>query len=81
MERSAIESTVMNGADSLERRLRLSGLLLILGLLTEATCLFWARPISFVVLVAVGGAFLLLGIVLFLVTIVSIKHSSQSEGS
>ena len=81
MDRFAVESTMTNNANSLERRLRLSGLLLILGLLTEVICLFWARPISFVVLIAVGGTLLLLGIVLFLVTIVSIKHSSQSEGS
>lgn len=72
---------MMNSANSLERRLRLSGLLLILGLLTEAICLFWARPISFVVLITVGGVLLLLGVVLFLVSIVSFKHSSQSDGS
>lgn len=68
-----------NNANSLERRLRLSGLLLILGLLTEAICLFWARPISFVALVAVGGALLLLGVALFLVSIVSIKDSPQNN--
>lgn len=68
-----------NNANHRERRLRLSGLLLILGLLTEAICLFWARPISFVVLIAVGGALLLLGVALFLVSIVSIKESSQSN--
>lgn len=70
-----------NGANTLGRRLQLSGLLLILGLLTEAICLFWARPISFVVLVAVGGAFLLLGVALFLLSIVSVKDPSQSNSS
>lgn len=70
-----------NDANPLERRLRLSGLLLILGLLTEAICLFWARPISFVLLIAVGGTLLLLGVVLFLASIVSIKDSSQSDSS
>lgn len=79
--KATIESSMMNGANSLERRQRLSGILLILGLLTEAICLFWARPISFVVLVAVGGALLLLGVVLFLISIVPVKHSSQSDGS
>ena len=72
---------MMNSANSLERRLRLSGLLLILGLLTEVICLFWARPISFVVLIAVGGMLLFLGVALFLISIVSIKHSSQSDSS
>ena len=75
------ESTMTNHENPMERRLRLSGLLLILGLLTEAICLFWARPISFVVLIAVGGVLLLLGVVLFLVSIVPVKHSSQSDSS
>lgn len=72
---------MMNGANSLERRLRLSGLLLILGLLTEAICLFWVRPISFVVLIAIGGTLLLLGVGLYLFSLVSIRHSSERDGS
>ena len=79
--KATIESTMTNNANPMERQLRLSGLLLILGLLTEAICLFWARPISFVVLVAVGGALLLLGVALFLVSIVSTKDASQSDSS
>lgn len=75
---STIESTMTNNANPMERRLRLSGFLLILGLLTEAICLFWARPISFIVLIAVGGTLLLLGVVLYLLSLVSIRHSSDS---
>jgi len=63
-------------ANSLERRLQISGVLLILGLLTEAVCLFWARPLSFLVFMTVGGAFLFLGLVVYLVSLVSIKPSS-----
>ena len=76
-----LDSTMINGAHSMERRLRQSGLLLILGLLTEAICLFWARPISFVVLIVIGGALLLFGVAWFLVSIVSVKDSSQSDNS
>jgi len=72
---------MMNHANPLDRRLRLSGFLLILGLLTEAVCLFWARPISFLVLMGVGGLFLILGIVIYLVSLVSLRHSSKSDGS
>jgi len=68
-----------NSANPFERRLRLSGLLLILGLLTEAVCLFWARPISFLVLAGVGGLFLILGIAIYLVSVVSIRHSSKND--
>ena len=55
-----------NNANPLERRLRLSGLLLILGLLTEAVCLFWARAFSFLGFITFGGAFLFLGVTLYL---------------
>lgn len=72
---------MMNNANPLEQRLRLSGILLILGLLTEAVCLFWARPISFLVLAGIGGLFLILGIVIYLVSLVSLRHSSKSDGS
>ena len=44
----------------IEKRLRLAGVLLIVGLLVEAICLQWARPIAFILLVVVGGATMLL---------------------
>ena len=39
----------------LERRLRLAGILVILGLLVDVVCLLWAGPPAFIFLVAVGG--------------------------
>lgn len=66
-------------ADPLEKRLQIAGILLILGLFTEAVCLFWARPLSFLALVSLGGAFLFLGLVVYLISIVSIKHSSHTD--
>jgi hypothetical protein len=51
-------------SNRLERRLQLSGILLIMGLLVEAVCLLWTRPIAFVVFLCVGGLLLGLGIVL-----------------
>jgi len=75
-------------ANPLERRLQFAGILLILGLLTEAVCLFWARPLSFVVFMTVGGAFLFIGLVVYLVSLVSVKpppetpsRSSQARDS
>ena len=47
----------------LEKRLRIAGLLLILGLLVEGICLLWARPIAFILLVVVGGLLCAAGIV------------------
>jgi hypothetical protein len=58
----------------LERGLQVSGMLLILGLLTETVCLFWARPLSFLAFISVGGALLLLGILLYLLSVLAIRH-------
>jgi hypothetical protein len=56
---------------SMDRFLRISGLLVILGLLIEAICLLWSRPIAFVVLVVLGGALIGIGVLLFLYSLVS----------
>ena len=40
---------------ALEKRLRLAGILVILGLLVEGVCLLWAGPLAFIALVTVGG--------------------------
>jgi len=52
-------------------RLQIAGILLIIGLLIEAICLLWGRPISFVIFVAIGGVFLFAGVVAFLLSLVS----------
>jgi hypothetical protein len=69
--------TVNFSANPLERRLQFSGILLILGLLVEALCLFWTQPIAFVLFLAIGGLLLGLGILLFLLSLLS-RHSPHS---
>jgi len=69
---------VTNNANSVEQRLKLSGLLLILGLLTEAICLFWARPLSFLVMIGIGGLLVALGVVAFLLSLIS-KNNPPDE--
>jgi len=61
----------MLSANPFERRLQFSGVLLILGLFVEAVCLFWTRPIAFVLFLGIGGLLLGLGILLFLFSLVS----------
>jgi hypothetical protein len=53
------------------KQLRVSGILLILGLLIEGLTLVWNHPISFSVFLFVGGGFLLSGIVVFLYTFIA----------
>lgn len=69
-----------NEANFVGRRFRLSGLLLIFGLLTEAICLFWARPLSFLLMIGLGGLLVALGVVVYLLALVS-KNNSSGESS
>jgi Flp pilus assembly protein protease CpaA len=61
------------------RRLRISGALVMIGLLVEALCLVWSRPIAFVMLVCMGGAFIGLGVLLFLYSLVSAKVEPSEQ--
>ena len=58
-------------ANPVERRLQISGVLIILGLLVEALCLAWRGPLAFLVFLGLGGLLLFAGIVLFLFSLVS----------
>ncbi len=60
----------MSPANSMERRLRTSGLLVIAGFLVEACCLLWSRPIAFIVLVGLGGLLIVAGVLFFLHSLV-----------
>ena len=65
----------MAGFNPIEKRLRIAGGLLMIGLLIEAVCLLWAKPIAFVVFVVVGGLFLFAGLVIYLLSLV--VHTSE----
>ena len=55
----------------LEGRLRVSGALVMLGLLIEIASLTWRHPTAFILFVGAGGAFMAAGMSWFLYTIVS----------
>ena len=62
----------MTGAEPrLVRRLRISGLLVSLGLLIEAATLFWSHPTAFLVFLGLGGLLVAVGVVLYLISIVT----------
>ena len=72
----------MGAGDSMSHRLRISGIFVIVGLLIEALCLVWSRPIAFVVLVCIGGALIGVGVLLFLYSLVSVAtHATDSSGA
>jgi hypothetical protein len=70
---------VTAGIVGLEKRLRLAGMLLIFGLLAEAICLQWARPLAFIVLVGAGGFLCAAGIVVYLYSLVSTGQATKDQ--
>jgi hypothetical protein len=55
----------------IERALRASGILLILGLAVEVISLVWEEPLAFLLFFAVGGLMTFLGIILYLYSLVT----------
>ena len=55
----------------LTRRLKLSGLLVGLGLAVEALTMAWSHPTAFLAFLLVGGMLVGLGVLLYLYAIVS----------
>lgn len=69
----------MERTEHLHGKLQVSGILIILGLLIEAVCLLWSRPIAFVILASVGGLLIGVGVLFFLYSLVSVTHQDQSS--
>jgi hypothetical protein len=69
----------MSKLTGLEKRLRLSGALIILGLLIELVTLKWSHPTAFLLFLMVGGLFLFIGIVMYLLTLVSASPPPAPE--
>ena len=65
----------MLSGDTTERRLQVSEILLLLGILVEMLCIVWTRPIAFIVFVAIGGSFSSLGILAYLMALISRHHN------
>ena len=62
----------------MERRLRISGILIALGLLVEALSLMRVHPLAFLGFMFIGGAFLIAGIAVYLFSVVSLPSPSDN---
>ena len=69
----------MLSTNSLERRLQISGIILILGLLVEGLCLLARGPIAFILFVDLGGLLSAAGMLLYLYSLVTIKVESSKQ--
>ena len=65
--------------NSINARLRRSGGLIALGLLVQALSLLWNHPLSFIAFVSLGGLLVAGGIVLYLLTLVSISSAGTED--
>jgi hydrogenase/urease accessory protein HupE len=59
----------------INKRLRIAGIMIAIGLIVEAFSLIWNHPLSFVAFLGIGGLLLFLGIVLYLAALVSPRQS------
>jgi predicted membrane channel-forming protein YqfA (hemolysin III family) len=59
-------------ASAIQRRLKLAGWLIIVALVVEVISLFWTSPIAFLVFMFAGGLLLVLGVVIYLFSLVSL---------
>jgi hypothetical protein len=66
---------MQNQAKPIHDRLRLAGAFIIFGLTVQALSLLWNHPLSFIAFVIVGGFFQVIGIALYLLTVVNMAGS------
>lgn len=60
---------------TIERRVQLSGLLLMIGMLIELLSLVWSHPIAFLIFIVISGSFIISGIVYYLVSLITMDKS------
>lgn len=60
-----------------ERSLQKAGILLLFGILVETFCIFWTRPIAFIVFVGIGALSLLSGVAYYLRAVLA-RHQQES---
>jgi hypothetical protein len=57
--------------ERLHHRLKLSGILISVGILVEIATLYWSHPLTFVAFILLGGTLVGLGVLLYLYSLVS----------
>jgi hypothetical protein len=60
----------------LEKRLRLSGILILIGLFVELITLRWSHPTAFLFFAGLGGSLIVLGVLFYLLTLVSTQDKA-----
>jgi hypothetical protein len=66
----------MLSTNAFDRKLQISGMILIAGLIVQGVCLLRGSPIGFILFVGVGGLLIAIGILLYLYSLASTGSSS-----
>jgi hypothetical protein len=69
----------MLSTNAFDRKLQISGMILIVGLVVEGLCLLSGSPIGFILFVGVGGLLITIGMVHYLYSLASTASSSVSS--
>ena len=59
------------------KKLRIAGVLIVVGLLVEGLSLGWNHPLSFIAFLGIGGLLMFLGIAIYLIALVSPQRSQE----
>ena len=70
---------MQNPSNSIHARLRRAGTFIIAGLGVEGLSLLWNHPLSFIAFISIGGVLLVIGILLYLFTLVTIPTVQREE--
>jgi hypothetical protein len=62
----------------IERKIRIAGVLLLIGLLVELVTLRWSHPTAFLFFLLLGGGLIVLGISIYLLSVVSTEDRSSA---
>jgi hypothetical protein len=68
----------MLSTNAFDRKLQISGVILIVGLVVEGLCLLSGSPIGFILFVGVGAFLIIIGILYYLYSLASTASSSAN---
>ncbi len=71
----------MTSKNPMERRLRVAGSFVLLGLLVEVIALRWVHPAAFLVFAFIGIPIASLGAVIYLYSLISLRSTSSNADS
>jgi hypothetical protein len=71
----------MSTQNPMERRLRIAGVFVLLGLVVEVVAMRWVHPAAFLVFAFVGIPIASLGVVIYLYSLVSLRSLADGNDS